>query len=183
MGNLTLNGQTVLTQVGTNKPVAGTGFPAGHIIQTTTPSVYTGSNTASANRTRLGSLDIYYHNPTKITNTIIKLYDNSFLLVNFNLCVNYISNTGAHSIVVFVDESTYIGILHDVGRVAVSTPAALSYNVPFTNINAGTYEFNVAICRATDDDMNYQRNGRDQTDEIDSPYCSSWVYIQEIMGN
>jgi len=183
MGNLTLNGQTVLEQVGTARPTVGAGFPAGHIIQTTTPSVYTGSNTASANRTRLGSLDIYYHNPTKMTNTITKLYDNSFLLVNFNLCVNFIANSGAHSIVVFVDESIYIGILHDVNRNTDAFPTALSYNVPFTNINAGTYEFNVAICRGTDHDMNYQRNGRDQPDEIDSPYCSSWVYIQEIMGN
>ena len=183
MGNLTLNGQTVLTQVGTNKPVAGTGFPAGHIIQTTTPSVYTGSNTASSENTQLGSLGIYYHNPTKITNTITKLYDNSFLLVNFSLSVDYIGDCGAHSIVVFVDESTYIGILHDVNRNSDVWPVALSYNVPFTNINAGTYEFNVAICRGNACNMNYQRNGQSQNDEIDSSYCSSWVYIQEIMGN
>jgi len=33
MGNLTLNGQTVLTQVGTNKPEFGAGVPSGTILQ------------------------------------------------------------------------------------------------------------------------------------------------------
>lgn len=33
MGNLVMNGQTVLTQVGTNRPETGAGFPAGHVIQ------------------------------------------------------------------------------------------------------------------------------------------------------
>lgn len=186
MGNLVLNGQTVLEQVGTAKPTVGTGFPSGHVIQTTTPSIYTGANTGTANRTQLGSLSIWYHDPTKMTNTITKQYNNSFLLVHFCLAVNFIGNSGSHSIIVFIDESNYMGILHDVARNAYSTdnwPVGLSYNVPFTNINAGTYEFNVAVCRGTDADMNYQRNGKDQSDEIDSSYCSSWMYIQEIMGN
>ena len=33
MGNLTLNGQTVLTQVGTNRPEFGAGVPSGTILQ------------------------------------------------------------------------------------------------------------------------------------------------------
>ena len=33
MGNLTLNGQTVLTQVGTNRPEFGAGVPSGVIVQ------------------------------------------------------------------------------------------------------------------------------------------------------
>lgn len=33
MGNITMNGQTIFEQVGTNRPTVGAGFPAGHILQ------------------------------------------------------------------------------------------------------------------------------------------------------
>ena len=165
---------------------SSTTFPAGHVIQTTTPTIYTGASSSSAGITQLGSHAIYYHEPSSMTNTITKIQGtSSFLLVHF-LWVGKIhssSGVGLHSYIVFADADTKIGVGHDFNRDATGTESkAISGGVPFVNLSAGSYTFRMALCRATNSSANYIRNGRSQTDQIDESFQSSWIYIQEIAG-
>ena len=66
MGNLTLNGQTVLTQVGTNRPEFGAGVPSGTIIQTVIKNERIGNGT-------LNNGDELVGNSNTITSTFYDL--------------------------------------------------------------------------------------------------------------
>mgnify|MGYP003134809452 CR=1 FL=1 len=162
---------------------SSTTFPAGHVIQTSTPTIITGSGAYSAGRTRLGSLDIWYHDASKITNSITKQQGtSSFLLVHYNVTRRFIGSSGAHSHVIFIDASTYIANNDDFNRVSGSQARMISGSAPFLNLAAGSYTFTHALARGTDNNMEYQMNARSATDGITDSLCSSWMYIQEIAG-
>ena len=174
--------------LGSSTTLAGTvsssaTFPSGHVIQTTTPTIITGSGSYTSERTRLGSLDIWYHDATKITNSITKQQGtSSFLLVHYNVTRRYIADAGAHSHVIFIDASTYIANNDDFNRVSGSQSRMISGSAPFLNLAAGSYTFTNALARGTDSNMSYQMNARSATDGITDSLCSSWMYIQEIAG-
>tara|TARA_B100001939_G_scaffold105202_1_gene90920 strand:- start:49 stop:738 length:690 start_codon:yes stop_codon:yes gene_type:complete len=186
-GLITSAGSGLNTSLNTalNSATLGTGttFPAGHIIQTTTPTIITGSGAYTSERTRLGSLDIWYHDATKITNSITKQQGtSSFLLVHYNVTRRYIGDSGAHSHVIFIDANTYIANNDDFNRVSGSQSRMISGSAPFLNLAAGSYTFTNALARATDHNMSYQMNARSATDGVADSLCSSWMYIQEIAG-
>ena len=158
-------------------------FPTGHVIQTTTPTIITGSGAYTSERTRLGSLDIWYHEDSKITNSITKQQGtSSFLLVHYNVTRRYINDSGAHSHVIFIDSSNYIANNDDFNRVADGQSRMISGTVPFLNLAAGSYTFTNALARGTYHSMSFQMNTRSATDGISDSLCSSWMYIQEIAG-
>ena len=160
-----------------------TTFPTGHVIQTSTPTILTGSSLYSSGRTRLGSLDIWYHEDSKITNSITKQQGtSSFLLVHYTVTRRYIADSGAHSHVIFIDSSNYIANNDDFNRVADGQSRMISGTVPFLNLAAGSYTFTNALARGTDHSMSFQMNTRSAGDGISDSLCSSWMYIQEIAG-
>ena len=162
---------------------SGVTFPAGHVIQTSTPTILTNSSAYSANATRLGSLDIWYHEDSKITNSITKQQGtSSFLLVHYTVTRRYIADSGAHSHVIFIDSNNYIANNDDFNRVAEGQSRMISGTVPFLNLEAGSYTFTNALARGTDNTMSFQMNSRSATDGISDALCSSWMYIQEIAG-
>ena len=162
---------------------SGVTFPAGHVIQTSTPTILTNSSAYSANATRLGSLDIWYHEDSKITNSITKQQGtSSFLLVHYTVTRRYIADSGAHSHVIFIDSSNYIANNDDFNRVADGQSRMISGTVPFLNLEAGSYTFTNALARGTDHSMSFQMNTRSATDGVPDSICSSWMYIQEIAG-
>ena len=162
---------------------SNTTFPAGHVIQTSTPTILTGSSAYSSGRTRLGSLDIWYHEDSKITNSITKQQGtSSFLLVHYTVTRRYIADSGAHSHVIFIDSSNYIANTDDFNRVAGGQSRMISGTVPFLNLAAGSYTFTNALARGTDHSMSFQMNTRSATDGVPDSICSSWMYIQEIAG-
>ena len=162
---------------------SGVTFPAGHVIQTSTPTILTGSSAYSSGRTRLGSLDIWYHEDSKITNSITKQQGtSSFLLVHYTVTRRYIADSGAHSHVIFIDSNNYIANNDDFNRVAEGQSRMISGTVPFLNLEAGSYTFTNALARGTDNTMSFQMNSRSATDGISDALCSSWMYIQEIAG-
>ena len=160
-----------------------TTFPTGHVIQTSTPTILTGSSAYSSGRTRLGSLDIWYHEDSKITNSITKQQGtSSFLLVHYTVTRRYIADSGAHSHVIFIDSSNYIANNDDFNRVADGQSRMICGTVPFLNLAAGSYTFTNALARGTDHSMSFQMNTRSATDGVPDSICSSWMYIQEIAG-
>ena len=162
---------------------SGVTFPTGHVIQTSTPTILTGSSAYSSGRTRLGSLDIWYHEDSKITNSITKQQGtSSFLLVHYTVTRRYIADSGAHSHVIFIDSSNYIANNDDFNRVADGQSRMISGTVPFLNLTAGSYTFTNAVARGTDHSMSFQMNTRSATDGVPDSICSSWMYIQEIAG-
>ena len=168
---------------------SGVAFPSGHVIQTSTPTILTNSSAYSANATRLGSLDIWYHNDSKITNSITKQQGtSSFLLVHYTVTRRYIADSGAHSHVIFIDSSNYIANNDDFNRVnqAYSSgqhlPRLLSGSVPFLNMAAGSYTFTFGLARSSDSDIGIRRNYRANSDGLLDSECSSSMYIQEIAG-
>ena len=166
-----------------NTGLASATFPTGHVIQTSTPTILTNSSAYSANATRLGSLDIWYHEDSKITNSITKQQGtSSFLLVHYTVTRRYIADSGAHSHVIFIDSSNYIANNDDFNRVADGQSRMISGTVPFLNLEAGSYTFTNALARGTDNTMSFQMNSRSATDGISDALCSSWMYIQEIAG-
>ena len=166
-----------------NTGLASATFPTGHVIQTSTPTILTNSSAYSANATRLGSLDIWYHEDSKITNSITKQQGtSSFLLVHYTVTRRYIADSGAHSHVIFIDSNNYIANNDDFNRVADGQSRMISGTVPFLNLAAGSYTFTNALARGTDNTMSFQMNSRSATDGISDALCSSWMYIQEIAG-
>ena len=166
-----------------NTGLASATFPTGHVIQTSTPTILTGSSAYSSGRTRLGSLDIWYHEDSKITNSITKQQGtSSFLLVHYTVTRRYIADSGAHSHVIFIDSNNYIANNDDFNRVADGQSRMISGTVPFLNLAAGSYTFTNALARGTDNTMSFQMNSRSATDGISAALCSSWMYIQEIAG-
>ena len=166
-----------------NTGLASATFPTSHVIQTSTPTILTGSSAYSSGRTRLGSLDIWYHEDSKITNSITKQQGtSSFLLVHYTVTRRYIADSGAHSHVIFIDSSNYIANNDDFNRVADGQSRMISGTVPFLNLEAGSYTFTNALARGTDHSMSFQMNTRSATDGVPDSICSSWMYIQEIAG-
>ena len=175
--------KTVLSQTGSDNPTWGANVPTGTIIQTSTPTILTGSSGYDSERTQLGSLAIYYHDDSKITNTITKIQGtSSFLLVHYTVTRRHIGDAGAHSHVTFIDANNYIANNDDFNRVASSNARMISGSAPFLNLAAGSYTITNAVARATDTNMSYQMNARSATDGITDSLCSSWMYIQEIAG-
>ena len=165
---------------------SGVTFPAGHVIQTSTPSVYTGSSSDVGGRTRLGSLDLYYHPESSMTNSITKIQANSFLLVHYHGTFTYASNNGAHGWVIFADANNYYAVCDDFNRInhngSQHLPRLLSGSVPFLNMAAGSYTFTFALARSDNTDIGIYRNFRVNSDGITGAICSSSMYIQEIAG-
>ena len=186
MGDIVLGtpGKTVLTESG-GTVSWGTGAPSGTIIQTTTPTIYTGASEQTSNITQLGSHAIYYHAPTSMTNTITKVQANSFLLVHYLWCGKYVTGgVGLHSYIVFADADTKIGIGHDFNRTQATagTSNQVSGVAPFVNLAAGSYTFTFALCRSNNNAATYVRNGNSASDQLAESFQSSWIYIQEIAG-
>ena len=168
----------------------GTTFPAGHVIQTSTPSVYTGPNSDVGGRSRVGSVDIWYHPESSMTNSITKIQGtSSFLLVHYHGTFVYSgTDNGAHGWVIFADGDNYYAVCDDFNRVnqAYSSgqhlPRLLSGSVPFLNMAAGSYTFTFGVARSSDSNMGIYRNYRINGDGINGSLCSSSMYIQEIAG-
>ena len=162
---------------------SGVTFPTGHVIQTSTPTILTGSSAYSSGRTRLGSLDIWYHEDSKITNSITKQQGtSSFLLVHYTVTRRYIADSGAHSHVIFIDSSNYIANNDDFNRVADGQSRMISGTVPFLNLAAGSYTFTFGLARSDDTNIGIRRNYRTNSDGLLDSECSSSMYIQEIAG-
>ena len=166
---------------------SGVTFPAGHVIQTTTPTIYTGSSADVGGRTRVGSTSIYYHPESSMTNSITKIQANSFLLVHYHGNFTYDgSESGAHGWVIFADGDNYYGVNDDFNRVnyegSQHLPRLLSGSVPFLNMAAGSYTFTFGLARSSDSDMSIRRNYRRNSDGILDSESSSSMYIQEIAG-
>ena len=200
MATLKLGNKVVATQTGTNNPVinsattfAGTvsnsaTFPAGHIIQTSTPSVYTGPTSDVGGRSRVGSVDIYYHPESSMTNSITKIQgSSSFLLVHYHGTFVYSgTDNGAHGWVIFADGDNYYAVCDDFNRInypaSQHLPRLLSGSVPFLNMAAGTYNFTFGLARSDNSNIGILRNYRINGDGINGTLCSSSMYIQEIAG-
>ena len=166
---------------------SSTTFPAGHVIQTSTPTIYTGSSASVAGRTRLGSTSIYYHPESSMTNSITKIQGtSSFLLVHYHGTFIYTSDSGAHGWVIFADGNNYYAVNDDFNRINYPAtqhlPRLLSGSVPFLNMAAGSYTFTFALARATDANIGVRRNYRANSDGLLDSECSSSMYIQEIAG-
>ena len=160
-------------------------FPAGHVIQTTTPTIYTGASGQTNEITQLGSHAIYYHAPTSMTNTITKVQGtSSFLLVHYLWCGKHTDGVGCHSYIVFANADTKIGVGHDFNRTqgTAGTSNQVSGVAPFVNLAAGSYTFTFAVCRANNNAATYVRNGNSAADQLAESFQSSWIYIQEIAG-
>ena len=191
MGDIVLGspGKTVLSESG-GSVSWGTGAPPGTLIQTSTPSVYTGPNSDVGGRSRVGSVDIWYHPESSMTNSITKIQgSSSFLLVHYHGTFVYSgTDNGAHGWVIFADGDNYYAVCDDFNRVnqAYSSgqhlPRLLSGSVPFLNMAAGSYTFTFALARSTDSDIGIYRNYRVNSDGITGAICSSSMYIQEIAG-
>ena len=165
---------------------SGVNFPAGHVIQTTTPSVYTGSSASVGGRTRLGSTSIYYHPESSMANSITKIQANSFLLVHYHGTFMFTSDSGAHGWVIFADGINYYAVNDDFNRINYPAtqhlPRLLSGSVPFLNMAAGSYNFTFALARSSDTNIGVRRNYRANSDGLLDSECSSSMYIQEIAG-
>ena len=190
MGDIVLGspGKTVLSESG-GSVSWGTGAPPGTLIQTSTPSVYTGPNSDVGGRSRVGSVDIWYHPESSMTNSITKIQASSFLLVHYHGTFVYSgTDNGAHGWVIFADGDNYYAVCDDFNRVnqAYSSgqhlPRLLSGSVPFLNMAAGTYTFTFGVARSSDSNMGIYRNYRINGDGINGTLCSSSMYIQEIAG-
>ena len=169
---------------------SNTTFPAGHVIQTSTPTIYTGSSSSVGGRIRVGSTSIYYHPESSMTNSITKIQGtSSFLLVHYHGTFVYSgTDNGAHGWVIFADGDNYYGVNDDFNRVnqAYSSgqhlPRLLSGSVPFLNMAAGSYTFTFGLARSSDSDIGIRRNYRANSDGLLDSECSSSMYIQEIAG-
>ena len=165
---------------------SGVTFPAGHVIQTSTPTIYTGSSSDVGGRIRVGSTSIYYHPESSMTNSITKIQANSFLLVHYHGTFNYSSDNGAHGWVIFADGDNYYGVNDDFNRInhngSQHLPRLLSGSVPFLNMAAGSYTFTFGLARSSDSDIGIRRNYRANSDGLLDSECSSSMYIQEIAG-
>ena len=184
MADFQLSGNTVLSESG-GSVSWGTGAPPGTLIQTTTPTIYTGASAETNEITQLGSHAIYYHAPTSMTNTITKVQGtSSFLLVHYLWCGKHTGGVGCHSYIVFADADTKIGVGHDFNRTQATagTSNQVSGVAPFVNLAAGSYTFTFAVCRANNNAATYVRNGNSAADQLAESFQSSWIYIQEIAG-
>ena len=191
MGDIVLGspGKTVLSESG-GSVSWGTGAPPGTLIQTSTPSVYTGPNSDVGGRSRVGSVDIWYHPESSMTNSITKIQgSSSFLLVHYHGTFVYSgTDNGAHGWVIFADGDNYYGVNDDFNRVnqAYSSgqhlPRLLSGSVPFLNMAAGSYTFTFGLARSDDTNIGIRRNYRTNSDGLLDSECSSSMYIQEIAG-
>ena len=189
MANLVMDGVTIASKSGSDVTIQNTNvkFPAGHVIQTSTPTILTGTSSTSEQRTQLGSHAIYYHEPSMMTNTITKVQGtSSFLLVHYHGTFCYDGASGAHGWVIFANSTHYYAVNDDFNRInyegSQHLPRLLSGSVPFLNMAAGSYTFTFAMARASNDTMSIKRNFRQNTDGIDGSLCSSSMYIQEITG-
>ena len=188
MGDIVLGtpGKTVLSESG-GTVSWGSGVPSGTLIQTSTPSVYTGSSSDVAGNTRVGSVDIYYHPESSMTNSITKIQGtSSFLLVHYHGTFTYTGDSGAHGWVIFADGDNYYAVCDDFNRINYPAtqhlPRLLSGSVPFLNMAAGSYTFTFGLARSDSGDMTIRRNYRVNPDGINGTICSSSMYIQEIAG-
>ena len=165
---------------------SSTTFPPGHVIQTSTPTIYTGSSASVGGRTRVGTTSIYYHPESSMTNSITKIQENSFLLVHYHGTFNYTSENGAHGWVIFADGDNYYGVNDDFNRnnypATQHLPRLLSGSVPFLNMAAGSYTFTFGLARSDDTNIGIRRNYRTNSDGLLDSECSSSMYIQEIAG-
>ena len=167
---------------------SGVTFPAGHVIQTSTPTIYTGSSSDVGGRIRVGSTSIYYHPESSMTNSITKIQGtSSFLLVHYHGTIVYSgTDNGAHGWVIFADGDNYYGVNDDFNRInhngSQHLPRLLSGSVPFLNMAAGSYTFTFGLARSSDSDIGIRRNYRANSDGLLDSECSSSMYIQEIAG-
>ena len=161
-------------------------FPAGHVIQTSTPTIYTGTSSDVAGSTQVGSVDIYYHPESSMTNSITKIQANSFLLVHYHGTFTYSSGSGAHGWVIFADGTNYYAVCDDFNRInypaSQHLPRLLSGSVPFLNMATGSYTFTFGLARSDTSNIGIRRNYRVNSDGINGSLCSSSMYIQEIAG-
>ena len=188
-GDLTTSGNVAVTGTVTGGTLGSSvTFPSGHVIQTSTPSIYTGSSADVAGRTQVGSASIYYHPESSMTNSITKIQGtSSFLLVHYHGTYIYNgSQNGAHGWVIFSSGTNYYAVNDDFNRnnypASQHLPRLLSGSVPFLNMAAGSYTFTFGLARSTDSDLSIRRNYRANSDGIADNLCSSSMYIQEIAG-
>ena len=183
----TINSSSISTTT-LSASTIGTAWPAGQVIQTSTPTIYTGSSSSVDGRTRVGSVDIWYHPESSMTNSITKIQGtSSFLLVHYHGTFVYSgSGNGAHGWVIFADGNNYYAVNDDFNRLnypaSQHLPRLLSGSVPFLNMPAGSYTFTFGLARSDDSNLGILRNYRVNSDGINGTICSSSMYIQEIAG-